>query len=79
MTMRYFSFVEPKYDDRGDIVDDEVQTWSEEDVREKYYPHWKATLIEKIGEERFEELFSFPDCLDDWIVANWAWEVDDDD
>ena len=66
--MRYFCYIEPG------APETEIITVSEEEIRQNYYPYWKSQMIEKVGEEVFEKNYSFPDCLDDWIVVNWAWE-----
>lgn len=71
--MRYYSYNEP--DDDGENV---VVTLSEEDIRETYYPWWKGRMIMKYGEEKFNQNWCFEDCLQDWIVVNWAWEVTDE-
>ena len=70
--MRYYSFNEQ--DDKGNDV---VQTMSEDEIREEYYGFWKQQMIKKYGEEEFNKTWSFEDCLDDWVVVNWAWEVKD--
>ena len=70
--MRYYSFNEQ--DDKGNDV---VQTMSEDEIREEYYPYWKERMIKKYGEEEFKKTWSFEECLEDWVVVNWAWEVKD--
>lgn len=70
--MRYYSFNEQ--DDKGNDV---VQTMSEDEIREEYYPYWKERMIKKYGEEEFKKNWSFEECLEDWVVVNWAWEVKD--
>lgn len=67
--MRYFSFGYPI--DGDDIV----ETWSEDDVKEKYYPFWYGRMCDKFGKEHVDANFTFEDCLVDWIVVHWAWEV----
>lgn len=32
------------------------------------------TNVEKIGKE-YSDRYTFEDCLEDWMVVNWAWEV----
>jgi hypothetical protein len=32
-------------------------------------------MCEKYGKEIVDANYSFEDCLDDWIVVHWAWEV----
>lgn len=68
--MRYYSFND--MDDDGDNI---VITVSEEDVRHDYYPYWQKRMTE-VGKDLSQ--YTFEDCLDDWIVVNWAWEVNDE-
>ena len=70
--MRYYSFNEQ--DDKGNDV---VQTMSEDEIREEYYPWWKERMIKKYGEEEFKKRWSFEECIEDWIVIHLAWEVKD--
>lgn len=69
--MRYFSYNEYTEDPN----ENPVKTVSEEDIRRDYYPYWYERMCKKYGEEYVDAYFSFPDCLEDWIVVNWAWEV----
>lgn len=70
--MRYFSYDEYKTDPS---VDPYVETVSEEDVRKTYYPYWYERMCNKFGKEHVDANYCFEDCLDDWVVTNWAWEV----
>lgn len=67
--MRYFSFAYPT--EGGDVV----ETWSEEEVRAKYYPYWYGKMCEKFGSEHVDANYVFEDCLWDWRIVHWAWEV----
>ena len=68
--MRYFSYNEYVEDPSTNSV----VTVSEEDVRRDYYPYWYDKMCQKFGKEVVDRDYSFEDCLDDWIVVNWAWE-----
>lgn len=68
--MRYFSY-DDYSDDGGHIV-----TMSEEEIRKQYWPYWYGRMCEKFGQEHVDKTYSFQDCLDDWIIVNWAWEVE---
>ena len=70
--MRYFSYDEPDEDFNNTVV-----TKSEEEIRKEYYPLWYEKMRKKFGKEVVDRDYSFEDCLDDWIVVNWAWEVKD--
>ena len=70
--MRYFSYDEPDENFNNIVV-----TKSEEEIRKEYYPLWYERMCKKFGKEVVDRDYSFEDCLDDWIVVNWAWEVKD--
>lgn len=67
--MRYYSYNE--YDENGG----HVVTKSEDEIRAEYYPYWRTKMIEKFGKAHFDITYCFEDCLDDWKIINWAWEV----
>jgi hypothetical protein len=47
---------------------------SEDEILHHYWPHWYQKMCAKFGKEHVDENYGFHDCLDDWIVVNWAWE-----
>ena len=51
-----------------------VETLSEDEILENYYPYWSAAMIKKYGQEEFDKTYCKLDCIDDWAVVNWAWE-----
>ena len=67
--MRYWSTAYPNLNDI-----DVVETFSEDEIIEQYYPWWSDQMKKKYGEVYFEEIYCKKDCIDDWIVINWAWE-----
>lgn len=74
--MRYYSYNE--YDPESPLADEKggyVVTLSEEDIREKYWPYWYGKMCKKFGKETVDQNYCFEDCLYDWCVVNWAWEV----
>ena len=62
--MRCFAVNEP--DDNGNPTTIVI---SEEMIRELYYPYWLKRMQIKFGPDN---TYSFEDCLDEWIVVNWA-------
>ncbi|CAB5220903.1 hypothetical protein UFOVP240_53 [uncultured Caudovirales phage] len=52
---------------------DVVEIWSEERIIREYWPYWKGKMDEKFGEGYAETTHA--NCIDDWIVGNWAVEV----
>lgn len=69
--MRYFSYNEPH--ENG--TDNVVVTKSEDEIREEYYSYWYEKMCAKYGKEHVDKKYSFEDCLDNWVVVHWAWEV----
>jgi len=67
--MRYFCYHEYTEDNEPWI-----KVMSEEDIRKEYFPWWEKKMIDKYGEEHYNEHYSFLDCVDDWITTNYAWE-----
>ena len=54
---------------------DVVETLSEDEIIEEYYPYWSGKMIEKFGQEEFDKSWTKADCIDDWVVVNWAVEA----
>ncbi len=55
--------------------DDQHPTcWSVEQIIDHYWSYWSDAMKKKFGEgvELTQE-----QCLEDWIVVNWAWRRDD--
>ena len=67
--MKYWSFSYPDLNDT-----DIVETFSEDEIIDQYYPWWSDKMRKKYGEEYFEKTYCEKDCIDDWVVVNWAWE-----
>lgn len=72
--MKYYSYNEYITDP---LLDNHVVTVSEEDIRRDYYPYWYKRMCDKYGKDHVDKTYSFEDCLDDWVVVNWAWLVED--
>ncbi len=72
--MRIFQYDEydPDHPDGGYTA-----TVSEEDIRKSYYPYWYGKMVEKFGKSIVDYGYSFEDCVQDWVVVNWAREVKD--
>lgn len=67
--MRYWSVSYP--DENGNDI---TETLSEEDIRKEYWLYWYGKMCEKFGKEFVDKTYSFEDCLEDWIIVNWAVE-----
>lgn len=71
--MRYWSYNEMTEDGFGN----EVITLSEDEIIQQFFPYWDKKMIEKFGPD-YQQNWSIQDCIDDWVVINWAWESNDD-
>lgn len=67
--MRYFC-----YNELGDNDKNIVVTKSESEIREEYWSYWYDRMCKKFGQNYVDQMYSFEDCLEDWIISNWAWE-----
>ena len=50
-----------------------IVTKSEEEILKDYYDYWcKGMIISGKEDEICPQ-----DCIDDWVILNWAWESKD--
>lgn len=70
--MRYFRYTEPDENDQ-----EATFVVSEDEIEKTYYPVWRRRMIEKYGEQVFNDCYTFYDCVDDWVTIHWAEEVTD--
>lgn len=67
---RFFSYAE---------LDDETCFVSVDYIEENYYPYWYKRMCDKCGKEFVDANCSFNDALSDWIVINYAQEIEEKD
>jgi hypothetical protein len=75
--MRYYAYNE--YEPNSLWADEEdnlVVILSEEDILKNYWPWWYGKMCKRFGKEEVDKYWTFEDCLEDWIVVNWAWKVE---
>lgn len=70
--MKYYSYNE--YD--PDPTKRVVVTLSEQEILNTYWDLWKEEGIKRWGKEHFEANYSEKDCIEDWVVVNFARESD---
>ena len=46
---------------------------TDDEIIKDYFPYWKEQMI-KVGKE---DLISHENCIEDFVVVHWAWEVHD--
>ena len=66
-TMRVFKY--------NEFEDTEPRIITEQEIRVEYWPYWYERMCKKFGKLEVDTKFTFEDCLDDWVITNWAWEV----
>ena len=59
---------------RGDGVPAGIVIKTGEEILEEYWPFWKEQMVNNFGEN--DARITFHNCIDDFCVVNWAWEVD---
>lgn len=70
--MRYWSFNDYWLDEDGNM-NSYIVTKSEEEILKEYYDYWcKGMIISGKEDEICPQ-----DCIDDWVIINWAWESKD--
>lgn len=67
--MRKFKYHAPDVTAPGRIL-----TITEDEIIERYYDWWVNEMY-RVGKQ---DLISKENCIEDWVVSNWAWEVEDD-
>jgi hypothetical protein len=70
MAMKYWTIVEPG----NDGVSPVYTTLSEQEILDQYWDHWYGMMCKKYGKEEVDAKWCKQDCIDDWVVVNWAWE-----
>ena len=74
--MRYFSYNE--FDPDSPLADETggyLVTKCEKEIYKEYWDYWYKRMCDKYGKEEVASKYTFEDCLNDWIVVNWAWQV----
>jgi hypothetical protein len=54
---------------------DVTRTLSEEQILCEYGLFWFDKMYQKYGKEYVDANFTSKDCIDDFVVVNWAYEV----
>lgn len=66
-----------------DEPEDELATmnrhvvYTEEQILEEYGPHWRARYYAVFNKTPREKTWK-KDCIEDWIVVNWAYRTDEE-
>lgn len=49
-----------------------VKTITDQQILYEYWNYWECKMVQKFGDG--DERITHENCIDDWIVVNWAWE-----
>jgi hypothetical protein len=71
--MRYWTVIDPKDPVNGNF-ESEYTTYSEEEVLNEYWEYWYGRMCDKFGKEYVDENYGPEDCIEDWVIVNWAME-----
>jgi hypothetical protein len=74
VAMKYYCYNTWKTDPS---VDSYVEVVSEEEILAEYYDRWYNAMVSKFGKEAVDAGYCKDDCIDDWVIVNWAWESKD--
>jgi hypothetical protein len=69
--MKYYAYVS-----HSPMGLDITRTLSEEQILVEYAPFWFEEMHRKFGKEYVDKHYTKNDCIMDWVVINWAWEVE---
>ena len=70
--MKYWCFNDYWLDEDGNI-NSYIVTKSEEEILKEYYDYW-CQRMKEVGKE---DQIHPKDCIDNWVIVNWAWESKD--
>ena len=65
--MKYYTYTEYDGEDNPEIV------LSEKEILDQYFSHW-LSMMAKAGKTLPQDAEQV--CIDDWVVVNWAQEVE---
>lgn len=66
----------------NELGHDEPVVVTEDEIRATYWPYWVGEMnkaIERGSLNVTPEMITWENCLDDFIVVNWAWELPPDE
>lgn len=61
----------------NDKGDDVTETLSEDQILNEYWDYWYDKMCEKFGKDIVDSNYTKQDCIDDWVIVNWAFESTD--
>ncbi len=52
-----------------------IEILTDDDIIAQYWNHWYDRMCKKFGKEVVDSNYTKEDCIYDWTVVHWAWEV----
>jgi hypothetical protein len=56
---------------------DETQILSEDQILDEYWSYWYDEMCNKYGKQYVDETYTKDHCIEDWVIVNWAYEVEE--
>ena len=69
--VEYYTIMEPTSPDDNTPV---YTTYSKEEILNMYWDYWYSNMCKKFGKDMVDSTYSTQDCIDDWVITNWAWK-----
>ena len=69
--VKYYTITEPTSAEDNTPV---YTTYSEDEILNFYWDYWYDRMCKKFGKDEVDSKYSKQDCIDDWVITNWAWE-----
>lgn len=70
--MRYYSYNHLAESETKETTN--VVTLSEQEILDQFYDFWYERMCKKYGKGHVDENYGPQECIEDWVVVNWAWE-----
>ena len=66
-TYLYWEYMEPYPEHPTEMTEDNILA--------TFWDYWRDQMDKKFGPNYY--LTTYENCVDDWVVVNWAWEKSD--
>ncbi len=71
--MRVWQYYEADMGPDGELIKhDDLLEKNEEQILDEYWDHWRALM--ELKYEPGHYLINKEQCIEDWVVINWAWQ-----
>ena len=73
--MRTWIYNEPIFGPAGEIVGNNIEEFTDNDIIVEYWDHWVKMMENVHGDD--SRLITRENCIQDWVTVNLAWEKTD--